>query len=115
MKGKFINGRLTVSENIADLGGAKLAFLAYRELRESQPKTYNAGGFSEDQQFFLAHGQSWCSRMRPAELQRRLTVDTHSPPSWRIYGALRNMPEFAQAFSCAAGTPMRPAKACTVW
>ena len=115
LKGQFVNGRLTLGEDIADLGGAKFAFQAYRHLRKDAAKTYNADGFSEDQQFFIAHAQSWCSKLRPAEIQRRLASDTHSPPKFRIYGALRNMPEFAQAFSCAPGTPMRPANACSVW
>jgi len=112
---KYIQGQLTLGENIADMGGVKMAFRAYRALRRDAAKTYIADGFSEDQQFFLAVGQAWCSRERPAETERRLTVDPHSPPKFRVYGALRNLPEFADAFHCAAGTPMRPAKTCTVW
>jgi putative endopeptidase len=112
---KFIQGRLTLGENIADLGGVKMAFKAYRALRKDAAKTYVADGFSEDQQFFLAVGQAWCGRERPAETERRLTVDPHAPSKFRVYGALRNLKEFADAFRCAAGTPMRPAKPCTVW
>ena len=111
----FINGRLTLGENIADLGGVKMAFHAYRAMRKNAEKQIVADGFTEDQQFFLAVGQAWCSKDRPAEIQRRLTIDPHSPPKFRVYGALRNLPEFATAFSCPAGTPMHPAKACTVW
>ena len=111
----YVNGRLTLGENIADLGGVKMAFNAYRALRKDAPKTYVADGFTEDQQFFLAVGQAWCSKDRPAEIQRRLTVDVHSPPRFRVYGALRNLPEFAAAFNCAPGTPMRPAATCSVW
>jgi putative endopeptidase len=112
---KYIQGQLTLGENIADLGGAKMAFKAYRELRRDAAKTYVADGFSEDQQFFLAMGQAWCARERPAETERHLTTDPHSPPKFRVYGALRNLPEFAEAFRCATGTPMRPARTCTVW
>jgi putative endopeptidase len=112
---KYIQGQLTLGENIADLGGVKLAFRAYRALRKDAAKTYVADGFSEDQQFFLAVGQAWCARERPAETERRLTVDPHSPPKFRVFGALRNLPEFAEAFRCAPGTPMRPARTCTVW
>lgn len=112
---KFIQGQLTLGENIADLGGVKMAFKAYRTLRKDAVKTYIADGFSEDQQFFLAVGQAWCGHERPAETERRLTVEPHSPAKFRVYGALRNMREFADAFSCVAGTPMRPAKTCTVW
>ena len=92
-----------------------MAFKAYRDLREGADKVYYADGFDEDQQFFLAVGQAWCSKDRPDEIKRRLTVDPHSPPKFRVYGALRNLPEFAAAFKCAPGTAMRPAKACQIW
>jgi putative endopeptidase len=114
-KGGFVNGRLTLGEDIADLGGVKMAFHAYRELRKDAAKTYVADGFTEDQQFFIAAGQAWCSKDRPDEIQRRLTVDPHAPPKFRVYGALRNLAEFATAFQCAPGTPMRPAQTCSVW
>jgi len=112
---QFVNGALTLGENIADMGGVKMAYKAYRELRKNEPMPIVADGFTEDQVFFLASAQIWCTKMRPAEAQRRLTVDPHSPSKFRVYGALRNLPEFASAFSCAAGTPMRPAQTCTVW
>ena len=96
-------------------GGVKVAFNAYRALRKDAPKVYVADGFTEDQQFFLAVGQAWCSKDRPAEIQRRLTIDTHSPPKFRVYGALRNLPEFAAAFNCPLGTPYHPKNACSVW
>ena len=112
---QFVNGKLTLGEDIADLGGVKLAFRAYRTLRANAPKQTIADGFTEDQQFFIAVGQAWCDKDRPEEIQRRLTVDVHAPPKFRVYGALRNLPEFAKAFSCAPGTPMNPAKACSVW
>ena len=115
LPGKRVQAQLTLGENIADLGGAKLAFQAYRALRNGAAKTYIADGFSEDQQFFLAVGQAACSRDRPAEVERRVRVDPQAPPKFRVYGALRNMPEFAAAFRCAPGTPMRPAKSCAVW
>jgi putative endopeptidase len=111
----FVQGRLTLGENIADLGGVKMAFKAYRALRKDAVKVYVADGFSEDQQFFVAIGQAWCSKDRPAELQRRLINDVHAPPKFRVYGPLRNLPEFAEAFSCAPGTPMHPATSCSVW
>jgi putative endopeptidase len=111
---QFINGKLTLGENIADLGGVKIAFRAYRALRAGQ-KPVVADGFTEDQQFFLGYGQAWCMKQRNEETMRLLTVDTHSPHKFRVYGALRNLPEFAQAFSCAQGTPMRPTESCSVW
>lgn len=111
---QYINGKLTLGENIADIGGVKMAFRAYRSLRAGQ-KPVVADGFTEDQQFFVAFGQAWCAKSRKEETQRLLTVDPHSPPKFRVYGALRNLPEFATAFSCAAGTPMRPTETCSVW
>ena len=112
---QFVQGKLTLGENIADMGGVKTAFQAYRSLRKDAVKVFVADGFTEDQQFFLAVGQAWCNKDRPAEVQRRLTTDPHSPPKFRVYGALRNLREFSDAFKCAAGTPMNPAKTCTVW
>jgi putative endopeptidase len=112
---QYVNGQLTLGENIADLGGVKMAFKAYRALRSNAQRVVVADGFSEDQQFFLGVAQAWCFKVRPAETQRLLTVDAHAPPKFRVYGALRNMPEFSQAFQCAAGTPMHPAETCSVW
>jgi putative endopeptidase len=92
-----------------------MAFQAYRSLRKDAAKVFVADGFTEDQQFFLAVGQAWCNKDRPAEIQRRLTTDSHAPPKFRVYGSLRNLREFSEAFKCAAGTPMNPAKTCGVW
>jgi putative endopeptidase len=112
---QFIQGRLTLGENIADMGGVKMAFRAYRALRRDAAKSYVADGYTEDQQFFIAAAQVWCANERPESVTTALTSNPHSPPKFRIYGALRNMREFADAFSCPAGTPMRPAKTCSVW
>jgi putative endopeptidase len=115
LPGRKLNGELTLGENIADMGGVKMAFYAYRQMRSGADKTFVADGFSEDQQFFLAVAQAWCSHDREAEAVRRLTVDPHSPPPYRVSGALRNLPEFATAFSCKAGQKMVPQNACAVW
>ena len=112
---QFINGRLTLGENIADLGGVKMAYGALQKLRGKASEVIVADGFTEPQQFFLGVGQAWCSSSRTADAERRLKTDVHSPPKHRIYGALRNLPEFARAFSCAPGTPMNPAKICSIW
>jgi putative endopeptidase len=115
LPGKFVDGNLTLGENIADLGGVKLAYRAYRNLRRDADRRYVAEGFDEDQQFFLAVGQAWCSKDRDDEALRRLTTDSHSPPRWRVNGVMRNLPEFSAAFGCKAGAKMRPAKTCSVW
>jgi putative endopeptidase len=113
--GGFVNGRLTLGENIADLGGVKMAFAAYRAMRRDAAKVYVADGFTEDQQFFLATAQMWCHHDRPADAQRRLIRDHHAPPKFRVYGALRNLRAFSEAFRCAPGTPMNPAQICSIW
>lgn len=115
LPGLGVNGKLTLGENIADLGGSKLAFYAYRNIRKDAKELYMAGDVTEDQVFFIATGQAWCSKARKAEIERRITVDSHSPPNFRVFGALSSLPEFAEAFSCQQGTPMNPAERCEVW
>ncbi len=72
---QFVNGELTLGENIADLGGVKMAFYAYRDLRNGADETYVAEGFNEDQQFFLAVAQAWCSHDREAEAVPGVKLD----------------------------------------
>jgi putative endopeptidase len=113
--GGHLNGANTVGENIADIGGVKLALTGYRSLRAPAPDTVIADGFTEDQQFFLGYGQAWCAKMRPDFEKLLATVDVHSPPKWRVNGALQATPEFGKAFRCKASAKMTPAKACVVW
>jgi putative endopeptidase len=115
LPGQFVNGKLTLGENIADLGGVKMALHAYRAMRKDAAERFTAEGFNEDQIFFLAVGQAWCSKTREDETKLRLTTDPHSPPRFRVMGALSNLPEFGEAFQCTVGQPMRPAKTCQVW
>ena len=113
--GNKVNGALTAGENIADIGGVKLALAAYRGLRAAAPDTVVADGFTEDQQFFLGFGQAWCAKLRPEFEKLLTTIDPHSPAKWRVNGALTATPEFAKAFRCTAGKKMMPAKQCVVW
>jgi putative endopeptidase len=113
--GSKVNGALTVGENIADIGGIKLALAAYRSLRASSPDTLVAEGFTEDQQFFLSFGQVWCEKLRPEYESLLVQTNPHSPARWRVNGALTDSPEFAKAFSCKIGAKLRPAHVCTVW
>jgi predicted metalloendopeptidase len=110
-----VNGELTLGENIADLGGLELAFAAYRASREGKPAEAPVGGFSGEQQFFLAAAQAWCAKIRPENARLRALTDPHSPARWRVNGPLANLPEFAEAFSCRAGDPMVRAPRCEVW
>jgi len=112
-----LNGRLTLGENIADLGGIKLAHAAYRASREGRPPDPPVAGFTPDQVFFLAFAQSWCSVRRPEQARTYAAVDPHSPPHWRVNGPLSNLPAFAEAFSCPVGSPMvrTGPKHCQLW
>lgn len=115
LPGVKLNGKLTLGENIADGGGVKLAFYAYRGMRKGAEEVVKAGGFSEDQQFFLGVGQAWCFKQSDEMARLRAQVDPHSPAHFRVNGPLSNLPEFAAAFSCQEGTPMRRKNACDVW
>jgi putative endopeptidase len=115
LPGVPLNGKLTLGENIADIGGVKLGFEAYRRLRAEAPEKLVAEGFTEDQQFFLSVGQVWCTKAREEVARMLAQVDPHSPPKWRVNGSLVNVPEFGEAFGCEVGTPMRPREICRVW
>jgi putative endopeptidase len=113
--GMKVNGANTVGENIADIGGLKLALSGYRALRAGAPETVVAEGFSEDQQFFLAFAQSWCAKARPDFDKLLVTIDVHAPARWRVNGTLRATPAFGEAFRCKPRAPMVPVKMCEVW
>jgi predicted metalloendopeptidase len=72
-------------------------------------------GLTDEQLFFVAYAQVWCSLSTPEEDRLRITTDPHSPPKFRVLGALTQNPAFAGAFACAEGTPMNPASRCEVW
>jgi putative endopeptidase len=115
LPGLHVNGALTLGENIADNGGLKLAFEAYRALRKDAKEAVVADGMSEDQQFFLGFAQGWCSVYRPDFERMVVQTNPHSPPRFRVRGPLTNMPQFGEAFSCKVGSPMRPQNTCSVW
>ncbi|HJZ87647.1 MAG TPA: M13 family metallopeptidase [Polyangia bacterium] len=113
--GQHINGRLTLGENIADLGGLKMAWIAFHAAQAGKPPLPKVAGLDQDQQFFLGHAQAWCMNRRPEDFRRRLIIDTHSPAQFRVNGPVSDLPEFAAAFQCKPGSKMAPAKRCTVW
>ena len=111
-----INGELTLGENVADLGGEILAYIAWKGAtkdKDLQP----IDDLTPDQRFFIGFAQWACANDRPDDLRMRATIDPHSPAKYRINGVVVNMPEFANAFSCKVGQPMvRPQeKTCKVW
>ncbi|HEV3118039.1 MAG TPA: M13 family metallopeptidase, partial [Gemmataceae bacterium] len=93
-----INGRLTLGENIADLGGLKIAYLAFQKAQQGKPAVGKLDGFTPEQRFFIAFAQIWRTKRRPEALRLMLTTDPHSPPAFRVLGPLYNTPEFFQAF-----------------
>jgi predicted metalloendopeptidase len=116
--GVHLDGKLTAGENIADNGGVKLAYEAYKAWREGpegKGVPRNVEGFTDDQLYFLAYGQSWCEKVTPELLETMAHSNPHSPPMWRVNGVIANQPGFGAAFSCKAGTPMNPGKQCSVW
>jgi endothelin-converting enzyme/putative endopeptidase len=112
-----VNGKLTLGENTADNGGLRLALVAF--LADAKRKNIDLGqkqdGYTPIQQFFLAHGQSWCGSTRPEQMRLQVQTDPHSPRKFRVNGVVQNMPEFGKAFDCKTGQPMMPANACRVW
>jgi predicted metalloendopeptidase len=114
LPGIKVNGQITVGENIADIGGVKLAFAAYRKARAGQVPL-SADRFSEDQVFFLAHAQGWCDKTRPEVVELNIKTDPHTPRRFRVNGVMADLPAFAAAFSCAPGKPMNPQRRCEVW
>jgi putative endopeptidase len=109
-----INGKLTNGEDLADLGGTLLAYLAWKEDTKHQ-KLEPLDGLTPEQRFFVAYGQSWCTNERDENKRLRATVDPHSPEKYRANGVVSNMKEFREAFHCKPGQPMVRENACRVW
>jgi putative endopeptidase len=101
-----VNGKLTMGENIADLGGLLIAYGAYRRSLEGKPEPAPIDGFTGDQRFFLGWAQIWRSNVRPAFARMLLTIDPHGPNAFRVNGPFSNMQAFAKAFGCKNGDPM---------
>jgi putative endopeptidase len=101
-----VNGKLTLGENIADLGGLTIAYAALKKSQEGKPAPAAIDGLTADQRFFLAWAQMWRANYRPEELRRRLILDPHSPARFRTIGPVSNMTEFFSAFACSPGDPM---------
>lgn len=110
--GLHVKGDLTLGENIADLGGTRLS---YRAFKAQNAPSAGVPGLTDDQLFFVAMAQGWCSVSAPAYEKMLVLSNSHSPPQYRVNGPLSNLPEFANAFGCAEGTRMHPAKTCEVW
>ncbi|MGI9101907.1 MAG: M13 family metallopeptidase [Terriglobales bacterium] len=109
-----INSKLTLGEDVADIGGLILAYMAWQEQTKAR-KLEPVDGLSPEQRFFIGYAQSWCSNQRPEMQRMRAMTDPHSPPKYRTNGVVINMPDFQEAFHCKTGQPMSPAERCRVW
>jgi putative endopeptidase len=109
-----INGKLTLGEDVADLGGLILSYMAWQEDTKGE-KLGPMEGFTPEQRFFIAYGQSWCGSRRDETKRMLAAIDPHSPDKYRTNGVVSNMPEFQEAFHCKAGSPMVRENRCRVW
>jgi len=111
-----INGKLTLGEDVADLGGTLLAYRAWKRATVGSP-LQPRDGLTPEQRFFVGYAQWVCSNQRPEDERLRAITDPHSPPIWRVNGVMVNIPEFAEAFACKPGQPMaKPSeKVCKIW
>ncbi len=109
-----INGKLTMGEDVADLGGTLLAYIAWKAANKGKA-LQSIDGLTPDQRFFVGMAQWACGSERPESLRASAITNPHSPNEYRVNGVVSNMPEFQTAFSCQLGQPMVREKACKVW
>jgi putative endopeptidase len=109
-----INSKLTSGEDVADIGGTLLAYIAWKKQTEGLTLA-SADGFTPDQRFFVGMAQWACENQRPENLRVSAITNPHSPGFARINGVVSNMPEFQKAFSCKRGQPMVHTPTCRVW
>ena len=101
----YVNGQLTLGENIADLAGLTVAYDAYMISLKNKPKS-KIDGFTPEQRFFIGFAQVWRGHSRPEYVRNQVLTDPHSPQQYRVIGTLSNMPEFYQAFGVKKGNKM---------
>ena len=109
-----LNGKLTLGENTADNGGIRIAYMALLSTLAGKDQA-PIDGFSTQQRFFLGWANIWCTNRTDALTRMLTTIDPHSPGRFRVNGTVSNMPEFREAFHCAANAKMVNQKACRVW
>ena len=109
-----INSKLTLGEDLADLGGTLLAYIAWKHATMGQ-NLQPIDGLTPDQRFFIGMAQWACGDERPESKRLNAATNEHSPDEFRVNGVVSDMPEFQKAFSCKAGQPMVRAMSCRVW
>ena len=115
--GVHLNGKLTLGENLADLGGLWLAWLAWLDKAGAAHIDLAAtmDGYTPDQRFWIAYAQQWCTQTRPEQLRTQAQTNPHAPDEYRANTVLEDLPEFAKSFNCKKTAPMVAAKPCRVW
>jgi endothelin-converting enzyme/putative endopeptidase len=115
--GLHLNGKQTLGEDIADLGGLKEAYRAYKawEGAQAKPPASPVPGLDNDQLFFVAFAQPWCELITPEYARLLAQADDHAADRYRVLAAVSQFPDFARVFACTAGAPMNPEKRCQVW
>ncbi|KAI9254860.1 hypothetical protein BY458DRAFT_442500 [Sporodiniella umbellata] len=119
----YVNGKLTLGENLADNGGLRESYLAWKQQYDSdrENKKYNnvrlpgLDHLTPEQLFFVGFGRIWCNKATPAQAKKGVLTDEHSPPKWRVNGAIQNSQHFADVYKCPVGSPMNPAHKCELW
>ena len=109
-----INSKLTLGEDMADLGGMVLAWTAWK-VQTTVVKPESRDGFTPEQRFFIGFAQWACENNRPEAARVQAATDPHSPGKYRVNGVVVNLPEFSKAFACKPGSAMVAAKPCKVW
>jgi endothelin-converting enzyme/putative endopeptidase len=111
-----LNGKLTLGENTADNGGARIALMALENMiQQSGKKPGEVDGYTPEQRYFLGFARVWCAKRKPEFSRMLVNVDPHSPGRFRTNGVVENMPEFQKAWGCKAGQAMVSANMCRVW
>jgi putative endopeptidase len=113
-----LKGRLTLGENTADNGGARIALRALEHMiadDQTGKEGQKIDDYTPEQRFFLGFGRVWCEKRSPEYARMQVTTNPHSPGRFRVNGVVQNMPEFQKAWGCKAGQPMVAENACHVW
>ena len=114
--GLNVDGKKSISENLADQGGVKLGYAALLLAQSKRPPAplWN-GKYTENQQYWISYAQSWCGKARPETLRQQIKTNPHPPEEFRVNGVVMNRPEFAKDFSCKEGSRMAPKVRCSLW
>jgi putative endopeptidase len=115
--GMNLNGKLVLSESIADLGGISMAYSALMKSMEGKPRPANIDGFTPEQRFFIGYAVVWSRNQRPEAERRQALTDEHALARYRTNGPLSNLKEFASAFSCKPDDAMvrQANRQCQIW